>query len=277
MSRNYRTRKGKKPRNRKLAALLALVGGSFGVHKFYLNQPGQGIMFIFLFTMAANLSFPLTAVLGVFDAFRLLSMSDEQFHHKYNRGAYVNPTHRDSKVERRRQEQLNRTRSTRPTRGAQPRRAAVQRANPFKKSGIAKYKDFDLDGAIADFSKGLEINENDIALHFNIANAYSLTEQKEKAYYHLDRAVDLGFQDFDLISTKDDLAFVRIQPEWEAFKANGFQLKRGMMSAGTPEANPTETDDVLLSQLNKLSELRKKGLLSEEEFMLERKRLMNRR
>jgi len=275
MSRNYRTRKGNKPKSRKLAALLALVGGSVGVHKFYLNQPGQGIMFIFLFTIAANLSFPLTAVLGIFDAFRLFTMSDEQFHHKYNRGAYVNPTHRDSKVERRRQRQMSRPERT--VRGSKPTRAAVQRANPFKKSGIAKYKDFDLDGAIIDFSKGLEINEQDVALHFNIANAYSLTEQKEKAYYHLDKAVELGFTDFDLISTKDDLAFVRIQPEWDAFKENGFQLKRGMMSSAAANANPNQTDDVLLSQLNKLSELRKKGLLSEDEFMLERKRLMNRR
>jgi len=221
MSRNYRTRKGNKPKSRKLAALLALVGGSVGVHKFYLNQPGQGIMFIFLFTIAANLSFPLTAVLGIFDAFRLFTMSDEQFHHKYNRGAYVNPTHRDSKVERRRQRQMSRPERT--VRGSKPTRAAVQRANPFKKSGIAKYKD-----------------------------------------------VELGFTDFDLISTKDDLAFVRIQPEWDAFKENGFQLKRGMMSSAAANANPNQTDDVLLSQLNKLSELRKKGLLSEDESPLAR-------
>jgi len=99
---------------------------------------------------------------------------------------------------------------------------AVQRANPFKKSGIKKYKDFDLDGAIVDFNKGLEINPQDVALHFNIANAYSLTEQKEKAYYHLAKAVEMGFSDTEMINTKDDLAFVRIQPEWDTFKANGY-------------------------------------------------------
>ncbi len=278
--RQFRYKKSQRPKNRLVAAFIAFFFGIFGAHKFYLNQKGQGIIFFFIFMFTTRALFPVTAFLGIFDAFRLFAMSDEDFHRKYNRGAHVNPTHRrDTKVERRREEQINRSRKpARRGSGRGPSRSVIQRANPFKKSGIKKYKDFDLDGAIEDFSKGLEINSQDVALHFNIANAYSLTEQKEKAYHHIDQAIKLGFKDFELISTKDDLAYVRIQPEWDAFKENGFQLKRGMMkNEGLLDQNrPIETDDVLLSQLNKLAELRKKGLLSEEEFMQERKRLMRR-
>jgi len=277
MNRQYRYRKSSRPKSRIFAAFLAFFFGMFGVHKFYLGQVGMGIVFFFILMMTRTFIMPITMIMGIFDAFKLFMMSDEEFHHKYNRGAHVNPTHRDSKIEKRRQRQMSRQQTSSQRRN-QPSRAAVQRANPFKKSGIKKYKDFDLEGAIEDFKKGLEINQVDIALHFNIANAYSLTEKKEKAYYHLSKAVELGFSDLELISTKDDLAFVRIQPEWDAFKENGFKLKRGMMKN---EGDPTpdrylETDDVLLSQLNKLAELRKKGLLSEAEFALERKRLMNR-
>ena len=164
--------------------------------------------------------------------------------------------------------------------GRQPQQA-IAKANPFKTSGIKKYKDYDHEGAIEDFSRGLDINQNDVALHFNIACAYSMTEEKDKAYYHLSKAVALGFKDFELINTKDDLAFVRIQPEFEEFKNNGYALGARSESAPTASSKQKDedlviTDDVLLSQLNKLAELRKKGLLSQEEFNLERKKLLRR-
>jgi len=104
-------------------------------------------------------------------------------------------------------------------------RSSAMKANPFKNSGIKKYKDYDLEGAIEDFSQGLSINPKDIALHFNIACAYSMTEVKDKAYYHLSKAVELGFKDFEKIKTKDDLAFVRIQPEFDEFEESGYKYK----------------------------------------------------
>jgi len=157
------------------------------------------------------------------------------------------------------------------------------KSNPFKKSGIAKYKEFDLDGAIADFEQGLAISEGDVALHWNIACAYSLTEKKDKAFFHLNRAVELGFNDFEKIQAHDDLAFLRIQPEFDDFKANGYKLgaqqaQQSRASKRDDVSQKTEniTDDILLSQLNKLAELRKKGLLSEQEFVMERKKLLRR-
>ena len=144
------------------------------------------------------------------------------------------------------------------------------RANPYKKSGIRKYKEFALEEAIIDFEKGLEIQPNDVALHFNLACAYSLTEKKEKVLYHLDQAVANGYKDFARISSHDDLAYIRIQPEFEDFKNKGFKL------SGKRVEPSIAKDDVLLAQLNRLADLRKKGILSENEFVVERKKLLNR-
>ena len=153
-----------------------------------------------------------------------------------------------------------------------PQRQYRGKSNPFKKTGIQKYKDFDMEGAIVDFEQGLAIDPRDIALHFNIAAAYSLTENKEKAMYHISEAVKNGFKDFERINTHDDLAFLRIQAEFDEFKNNGYRVIPQQRT--TPIKEEEIKDDVLLSQLNKLAEMRKKGLLSNDEFIMEKEKLL---
>jgi len=153
-----------------------------------------------------------------------------------------------------------------------PQRHHKARSNPFKKTGIQKYKEFEMEGAIEDFKQGLAIDPKDLALHFNIAAAYSLTEDKDKAFHHISEAVKLGFKDFEKINTHDDLAYVRIQPEFDDFKDNGYKLVK--QTRQIPVKEDEVTDDVLLSQLNKLAEMRKKGLLSNDEFVLEKEKLL---
>jgi TM2 domain-containing membrane protein YozV len=70
-------------RSRTLAALLALFGGIFGLHFFYLGRIGLGIMStVFTFTAAMM---PVSAIIGVINFFKLLGMSDEEFNKRYNR------------------------------------------------------------------------------------------------------------------------------------------------------------------------------------------------
>lgn len=150
--------------------------------------------------------------------------------------------------------------------------SARTRVNPYKISGIRKYKDFELEDAIEDFIKGLEINPKDVSLHFNIACAYSLTEQVDKAYHHLDKAVEFGFKDFEKIKVHDDLAFVRIQPRFDAFVESNYRLKQ-TPKLEAPKENLLD-DDLLLSQLKRLEGLKNKGLLTEIEFLAEKNKLM---
>lgn len=277
------------PKNKVTAAMLAFFTGFMGGHKLYLNKYGGFIGFFFLLMFSISIGFPISVIVGVMQGIKLLQMSEMEFDKRYNRG-YI-PVRRGP-LEARRDEQMRRYEQIPDLKQSQQNRQKPSpttslRANPFKNSGIKKYKDFDLDDAIADFKKGLEISPNDVAIHFNIACAYSLTENKSLAYHHLSKAVTLGLKDVERILSHDDLAFVRIQPEFDNFRSSGFRANPYLSSEKSTENPKPETqksepilenemtmDDSLLVQLNKLSELRKKGILSEDEFIFERKKVL---
>jgi TM2 domain-containing membrane protein YozV len=259
-------------RNKTAAGLFALFLGWAGVHRFYLGQVGLGILYFFLMFMGVSF------VLGLIDAIVFFSMSDQDFNRKFNQQGMVPPIYNQRM-------QQGYPQAAAPRRGSRqvqmPRNMQIpgrDLQNPYKVNGIKKYKEFDLEGAIDDFNKGLDIHPKDISLHFNLACAYSLTEQVDKAYAHIDRAVALGFNDFDKIKTHDDLAYVRIQDRFEEFEKNGFLLSQPKKVSGenhvpeVPKIEPVK-DDVLLAQLQRLAELRDRGLLSEQEFSIEKKKL----
>lgn len=256
-------------KNKFVAALLGIFGGSLGLHKFYLRDPGAGIFYIFL-TMMTSSVFPVSLILGFIDGMRYLMMPPEEFDRKFN-----------NKYRRTRSRTRSKTRTSKyprqyETKKRKERSLPKLRSNPFKKSGLKKYKEYDIEEAIEDFNKALKIDPKDASLHFNLACAYSLMEDKEKAFQYLELAVMHGMSDHERIMKHDDLAFVRIQPEFDAFRKSGF---RKIESAQGPKETPSfqtqrPSDDILLAQLNRLMELRKKGVLTEQEFLRERKKVM---
>lgn len=273
-------------KDKNVAGILALFLGSFGVHRFYLGQVGLGILYIFL-----NVFFFFSFFLSLIDAIVFFSQDKDAFDLKYNKNFYKavrtekpdfdRNRNRAQRTERRveRSEQLTEQRGRRPE--PAPRRRPRQ--NPYKASGIEKYKDYDYDGAIEDFKKALEIDDRDVATHFNVACAYSLNEEVDHAFYHLDRAVSLGFNDFRKIKEHDAFAYLRIQPAFETFENNKFQLQKSVApesstlqqtenTAPVEESLQLPTD--LLDQLNKLNELKNKGLLTEEEFTVQKSKLL---
>jgi len=65
------------PKSRSLAVLLAILLGGLGLHKFYLNQPGWGVIYIlFCWTL-------IPSIIGVIEGLIYLFMSDESFQQKY--------------------------------------------------------------------------------------------------------------------------------------------------------------------------------------------------
>lgn len=242
---------------------MAMFFGVFGVHKLYLGKIGGFIMYFFLFTFSISFfRIPFSFILGLVDAFKIMSMSDEEFDEKYNKGVPAGIPR--GRLERRRDEQMDKF--NRPAQASSRSFQQRSKINDLKNKALKKYKDFDLQDAIEDFTQILVLDPKDMSTHFNIACAYSLTEQKEKAFLHLSKAVEFGLNDVNKIMTHDDLAFVRIQPEFERFKSSGFRQ--------FAENQTSDKQDALLHQLQKLSDLRSRGLLSEDEFHLERKKIL---
>jgi TM2 domain-containing membrane protein YozV len=265
-------------KDKNVAGILALFLGWAGIHRFYLGQVGLGIFYaILMFT-------GISAVLGLIDAVAFFLMDQETFDRKYNRSRRWDNRRqgRDQRYQEWRDRQDVRRKDWQNRSQTPPSRAAAK-ANPFKQSGIRKFKEYDYKGAIEDFEKALEMDEKDIAIHFNLACAYSLEENLEKSLYHLDRAVAYGFKDFDRIRSHDAFAFIRIQKEFAAFEANKYRTpKESRPSApAQPVKGITEEETDLLStqpdlldQIRKLGELREKGLLTEEEFAEQKRKLM---
>jgi TM2 domain-containing membrane protein YozV len=285
-------------KDKNVAAILALFLGVFGIHRFYLNQTGLGILYCVLALTGVS------ALLGFIDALVFLTKDKDTFDLKYNRKytdvrrRYPHDTdfdrrdrdfrrgYREERQERkdtRRQERSNVKQERRERRNThheqeraarrKPQRTVRPTANPFRQEGVQKFKDFDYVGAIEAFERALEINPQDIAVHFNLACTYSLTENKKEALYHIDKAVAYGFKDFKRIREHDALAWLRIQDEFTDFAANNFKLTSSQTI--TPkEINLLETRPDLLDQIKKLSELRNKGFLTEAEFAAQKRKLM---
>jgi len=65
-------------KSRGIAVLLALFLGGLGIHKFYLNQPAWGILYMLLACVF------ISPFLALIDILILLLMSDKEFDKRYN-------------------------------------------------------------------------------------------------------------------------------------------------------------------------------------------------
>jgi len=262
-------------KNKTVAGILALVAGYMGLHRFYLGQVGLGIAYIFLLPVFLVSGLWFFLLIGLVDAIALFSMDQAAFDAKYNKHLVdgAPPQQRSHNRNARYEDQAERRNPP-----ARANTGGTSQSNAFLKSGKAKFNDYDYEEAIKDFNKALEVDPQNIAAHFNVACAYSLTEKKDLAFYHLDRAVALGFDDFNAIKTRDHLAYIRIQNEFASFEANGFRLSKQLTSPkenlldDTPTAPAQDVD--LLDQLKSLAQLKDKGLLTEEEFRVQKEKLL---
>ena len=267
----------RKDKDKIIAALLAFFGGALGLHRFYLGQTGLGVLYI--------CTFFISWIVAIVDTVVLLSMDDDDFDFKYNRFKTVD-TYREKErfddFDQRRAEERRRNSKyeQQKAREANLGRKKMAVKNPHKIAGVEKYKDFDYKGAIIDFKKALQVNYQDVAVHFNLACAYSINEDKESAFFHLDKSVEYGFLEFDKIKSHDALSYLRVQPEYEGFIAKGFRL--GVQATTAPEkakSTPQEQKNIvqsenLLDQLKKLGDLRERGLLTDEEFSIQKEKLL---
>lgn len=266
-------------KDKTIAALLALFLGMFGVHRFYLGQVKLGILYVVLALTGISM------LLSLIDFFVFLIMDKSVFDVKYNKDFVELQRRRrhpdfdryeyDRKRDRHRSDRdyRRRTDAAHRTTASAREQKDYHAVNPYKASGIQRYKEYDYEEAIEDFNKALQTTPNDIAVHFNLACAHSLLEQKDEAFHHLNRTLELGFKDYKRIQNHDALAYIRTQPEYEAMEQRVFahQQLRPQTFFDTPDKPPMPD---LLDQIKQLGELREKGLLTEEEFAVQKKKLL---
>lgn len=60
------------------AGVLGILLGGLGIHKFYLGQPGMGILYI-LFCWTS-----IPTIIGLIEGILYLTSSEEEFNKKYN-------------------------------------------------------------------------------------------------------------------------------------------------------------------------------------------------
>lgn len=258
-------------KNKNVAGILALFFGVFGTHRFYLGQRGIGVLYIIAFfmgmmiTVASDGEAPFImapAVLSFVDAILFFAMPKEDFNERYNF--------------RKGQEYASyRPRYERPDYERQAYRRPPQKKaiSPFKQSGIRNFRDYQYEEAIEDFKKALEYNYEDPATHFNLACCYSMVECAEDAFHHLEQAVSFGFSDVKKIHSHEALSYLRTQHDFDDFVENGYRqpLPNQVVSTNTVEE---ELSGDLLEQIMKLGDLREKGILTEEEFTAQKKKLL---
>jgi len=255
-----------------VAGFLALFLGMWGVHRFYLGQRMLGLFYILAFgilmipTAIADIPFiGFVALLGLLDAVLLLVMPKDEFDRKYNsKYLYQNET----------QVRRPRRRSAR-----QPEYARRPRplTNSFKVNGLEKYEDYDILGAMEDLRKALNTNFKDHTVHFYLACCYSINEEPEKALFHLDKAVDFGFVDFEKIHEYDALAYLRTHNRFEEFVKNSYQIPRYLPADEDAQLNTMEDEKAMdiLDQIAQLGALYEKGVLTPEEFQKQKQKLFS--
>lgn len=253
-------------KSRGLAVVLAILLGGFGAHKFYLRDTGAGIFYVILNIVTLRMvGFGAATVLGWIDAFRMLTMNETEFDRKYN-WSYMRKNYSDVSRERPSSRRYK-TVQQRKREELSKRRPKPKRTNTFINSGIKKFKDFDLDGAQNDFEKAVKISPNNPDLHFNMACVYSLKEDVQRALTHLEKAIAFGLKGKEMIHTHDALAFLRIQPEFDQFVENNYKW-----SPSPVERKEAPKEDIM-QQLEKLRQLKDKGVITELEFIREKQKI----
>ena len=261
------------------AGVLALTGlGWFGIHRFYLGEVGKGLLYLIFFWTGIPL------LISIIDGILFLTMDDDDFNYKYNPHIFHGRQSHNININVNTQghTSVNRQRNRdsvyqqqRPQRNRQPKpgRKVGNKPNPFKAEGTKLYRDYDFRGAIQSYLKSLRVQPHDPQINFNLACLYSLEEDPQASFMHLQRAVEQGYNNFDKIRTHDHLAYLRTQPNFERFVKNGYSLTQ-RLAAETPKT--MELTDDIIAKLERLANLKDKGILTEEEFQMQKAKLLRR-
>jgi TM2 domain-containing membrane protein YozV len=299
MSRRLKYNKG---RSRNVAIFLSLFLGWVGIQKYYIGSVFMGVLCsIFAFT-----SIPF--FLGLLDVVRFALMTDDEFDAKYNTGPY--PVHRTKygTIVFKKDEKPG-NQSFRPFRDTVPSYTKPDWSRPEVSKGVSLssnsnyrkgnelFEKYSIKEALIAYRAALKESPNEAEIYFKMACCNAILEQKKALFGNVQMAIRCGFSDWNQIRTNDELAYFRIQPEYDKINESNFTIwpevaeeesdyidvstkvlppknedesKNVEINEGEPELS---TDEILV-QLKELGDLHQKGVLSDTEFNMQRRKLL---
>ncbi len=104
-----------------------------------------------------------------------------------------------------------------------PQKPISKKAFELKELATNSYKEGDFQAALKNLIEAMKIDPGKNGDHFNLACIYSKLENSEHGFKHLQKAVELGYNNFELINSVKGLQFLREQNEYEEFALNGYK------------------------------------------------------
>lgn len=82
-----------KSKNRYVAAILAFFLGGLGIHEFYIDNKGKGIMLLLFCLVGGVITYGISSaicwIIALVDMIKFLMMTDEEFSNRYNSGENI--------------------------------------------------------------------------------------------------------------------------------------------------------------------------------------------
>ncbi|MBK8505120.1 MAG: NINE protein [Saprospiraceae bacterium] len=203
-----------------VAALLALLLGPTGAHRFYLGQRFRAFLYIAATTILTIISFEEHApyllimfIVSLLDAVLLAVMPSIEFDIKFN-------------------EKWRKRVGTQKKGESKKENIVTFR---LLKEAVKKFESKQFDQAVVLFDRILVKDKRNAVAHFYLACCFSMLRDSDDAFYHLEAAIGSGFEDFDRIEEDKALKYIRTQSRFQAFRHT--YLKVPLASLPSPSSN----------------------------------------
>ena len=218
-----------------MAILFALGLGWCGVHRFSLGNWQWGLAHIFLFVVSMAtfdrfLGWDMTpwltasAFVAYYDAYRWWRLTDDEFSDRYlervdEADAPTAPGQAPSRVPKP-------GRYLAGTAAPHPRVLSAKARRAVLASAKTAYEAYDYQAAAEAYENALDLDLHDGESRVLAARCYTLLEDRDAAYRHLGRAVQLHATNLNLVTDDSDFAWLRTQDDFDARRRIGYRAPR---------------------------------------------------
>lgn len=131
----------------------------------------------------------------------------------------------------------------------------------------------DLDAALALLKRAVTLQPLNNKLYYNLACLYSTKKDINNCLASMQIAIENGYSDFNKINTYEKLAWMRNHELYKIFVANGYCISLTTNKSQTTEETKS-IDHSKIEALERLSNLKEKGMLTNEEFAEEKRKIL---